>query len=203
MRLVRRRIWTPRRQWLGNLIPASMSIPLVAAGSALILLTPSTGVGFVLATGGIVVGWAAINRFGLFENSKMRDEVEGLLRGARPRESAERVFVGLARPTFRSAVDPHEDVGFLLVHADRVEFFGESLRLVLARGQVHRVRFRPNVHSLLGLGRWVSIEGSVDGRPVRMLVEPRERETLLGNRRFGEELRLRLERLLLRTPEGP
>jgi hypothetical protein len=47
---------------------------------------------------------------------------------------------------------------------------------------------------LLGLGRWISLEGVADGKPIRLLIEPRERPTLLGNLLFSKALAGRLRR---------
>jgi hypothetical protein len=57
-----------------------------------------------------------------------------------------------------------------------------------------RVRFRANVHTVIGLGRWISIEGFADGKPIRLLIEPRERPQLLGNLRYSKRLAQRIRR---------
>jgi hypothetical protein len=62
------------------------------------------------------------------------------------------------------------------------------------------VRYRPNVHTLLGLGRWISIEGEVHGRPIRLRVESRVRDTMLGNLALGPWLRDSIERWRLGQP---
>ena len=61
------------------------------------------------------------------------------------------------------------------------------------KDQIKGVRFRPNVHTMVGLGRWVSVEATAAGKPIRLLVEPREKRTMLGNKRYGKALRTRLE----------
>jgi hypothetical protein len=83
-------------------------------------------------------------------------------------------------------------VGFLLIYPDKVEFFGGHVRVSLRRSDTKQVRFRPNPHSWVGLGRWVSLEAEQNGQSVRLLVEPRERATLLGNRALGARLRTKL-----------
>jgi hypothetical protein len=65
--------------------------------------------------------------------------------------------------------------------------------VTLLKSEVQGVRYRPNVHTALGLGRWVSVEAKQNGKPVRLLIEPRESNTLLANRRLGKELRTRIE----------
>ncbi len=78
-------------------------------------------------------------------------------------------------------LDAHEDVGFLAFGPYELEFIGDTKRVRFVREQITRVHFLPNVHTLLGLGRWIGIEAIINGMPVRLLVEPRERNTLLGN----------------------
>src|SRR5262249_16634940 len=80
-----------------------------------------------------------------------------------------------------SVLDAHEDVGFLAFGPYELEFIGDTKRVRIVREQVTRVHFLPNVHTLVGLGRWIGIEATINGMPVRLLVEPRERNTLLGN----------------------
>ena len=69
-------------------------------------------------------------------------------------------FVGCATPTYAGWLDPHEDVGFLLMEGDRLVFHGDRLNLVMMKADIATVRYRPNVHTMVGLGRWVSVEGT-------------------------------------------
>ncbi|MFQ3587158.1 MAG: hypothetical protein SNJ76_05790 [Fimbriimonadaceae bacterium] len=130
---------------------------------------------------------------GLYDNEAMRRESEARLAARGGDKPGERYFVGFARPSYTGLLDPHEDVGFLIVHADRLEFLGERHDLVVDRSRIESIRFRRSIHSWVGLGRWVSIEGAIEGKPFRMLVEPREMGTLRANRRFGSRLRKRLQ----------
>ena len=103
------------------------------------------------------------------------------------------MFVGFARPSYRSLVDPHEDVGFILLFRDHAEFFGEKDRVMLPKGCLARVRLRVNPHSWALLGGWVSLEGVLEGKPVRMLLEPREAGSLRGNRKLRRALMKQIE----------
>ena len=91
------------------------------------------------------------------------------------------VFVGFCSPKYSGMLDAHEDVGFLCFYREGLTFIGESRIVELDRSAIKSVGFRPNAHSIIGLGRWISIEGTKNGTPLRMMVEPRERPTLLGN----------------------
>lgn len=194
MRPVATPVWSARRKWVGNLVPALFCVPLAAFGIGWmawhqVLL----GLGLWLLVASQVVGWLALNQFGLFENAKMRAELGKILeqRGIQP--GSERYFVGFATPGYVNPLDAHEDVGFLCLERDAIVFIGEARQVRMHRSQATVVRYRPNVHSALFLGRWVSVEGVVDGTPIRFLVEPREANTLFGNRRLSKRLKSRLE----------
>lgn len=150
------------------------------------------GLGLALFAVSPVLGWIATNYLGLFQNKKMKRELELRLRSSRQKLPSSRYFVGIATPTFKGLIDPHEDVGFLILHGDEIEFWGDSLNIIIAKQEIRDVRFRPNIHTLIGLGRWVSIEGEIGGKPVRLAVEVRDRSTLIGNLRRSKALRQRL-----------
>lgn len=194
MPTVGNRVWTSRRKWMGNLVPLALALPPAVVGVWMILSAEQVTTAGVLWIAGMpVVGWAAVNVFGLYDNAAMREQMQRRLMAAEEDLGDARWFVGFTRPGRSSVLDAHEDVGFLIERGDTLEFIGETHRVTLPRNAVTRVRFRPNPHTLLGLGRWVSVEGILEGQPVRLLVEPRERATMLGNRALGKTLRKHLE----------
>lgn len=130
-----------------------------------------------------IVGWLAGNAFGLLGNGALRREIAQRI--PHPRSA---VFVGFASPGYWGLWDAHEDVGFLYWTDDRIVFSGERTQVVLPRAGVHRVCFRPNPHTWVLLGGWVCVEAEVDGKRARLLVEPRERPTLIGNARLARQL---------------
>lgn len=194
------RVWTTTKKVLGNVLPIFLASPiLVLAALEFGRSGPSTKligwIGLFLA-----VAWVFLVFLGLIGNGGMRREMGRRLHIERAFDKTERYFVGFARPAYKSTLDPHEDVGFLLLHPDEIEFYGSELKLVLARSSVTGVCFRPNTHTLVGLGRWVSIEGIVEDRPVRLLIEPRVKATLIGNLMFSRTLLRRIEKW---KEEGP
>ncbi len=197
-----RKVWNTRRRLLGNLLPIAGSLPFGVWGVWLLLQSGHI-IGPELWIIGLMpaVGWLLMNLFGLFENGAMRMEIARKHGFGPPREPPERYFVGFARPTYRGLLDPHEDVGFLVLHDDSLEFLGDGEQVSLRRPDILGIRFRMNPHSWVGLGRWVSIEGKIEGKPIRMLIEPRERQTLLGNLLLSGRLRGRLEEWLSKKPE--
>jgi hypothetical protein len=146
-------------------------------------------VGIACVGAGVVLGWLATNWFGALPNRRMRAQLERILKVKEEVLGDAPWFVGFATPKYSSALDPHEDVGFLVMEPDRLRFVSETRVVELPRRDVKGVRYRGNVHTLIGLGRWVSVEGEVSGRPVRLLLEPRERPTMLGNLRASRRLR--------------
>lgn len=134
------------------------------------------------------VGWVSICLFGLAGNGQLKQRMGKKLHDVRPFDKGKRWFVGFARPKYRGLLDAHEDVGFLCLHSDRAEFFGDQRRIELMKRSIRKISFRANPHTLLGLGRWISIDAENEGKPVRMLIEPREKATLLGNLLFSRRL---------------
>ena len=186
-------VWTTRRKVLGNLIPAIVWLIPTAYGLAVMASTRILlGPGLILLGVSTVLGWLALNSFGLFENLQMQKELEQILKNRKDTLASESWFVGLTTPKYRGLLDAHEDVGFLEILPDRLSFTSETRRIEFLANEVRRVRFRANVHSLVILGRWVSVEGESAGKPIRMLLEPRERPTMLGNFRESSVLRNRL-----------
>ncbi|MCW5943011.1 MAG: hypothetical protein KIS66_12310 [Fimbriimonadaceae bacterium] len=188
-------VWTARRKWMGNVLPTLVSLPFLASGSALALVDgESVIVGGGIVTLGLLAGLVTLNKFGLYDNATMRAELRRKLGNPEGR------FVGFARPGYRSLLDPHQDLGFFMVRAEELAFLGEALTVQLPRAAVVRIGKRANPHSWVGLGGWISIEAILEGRPVRMLIEPRDRPTLLGNKRVARTLRAELETWLAGGP---
>lgn len=186
-------MWTTRRKVLGNLIPATVWLIPAAYGLAVMASTRILlGPGLVLLGVSTILGWLALNSFGLFENLQMQKELEKILESRKDKLGAESWFVGLTTPKYRGLLDAHEDVGFLEILPDRLSFVSETRKIEFPLSEVRSVGYRANVHSVVLLGRWVSLEGESGGKPIRMLLEPRESGTMLGNFRESRVLRARL-----------
>lgn len=190
------RLWTTGRKLPGNILPIIIGAPFLFYG---VKEFPAKGLSPDVLLSLIafpVLTWIATNFLGLIGNIGLKNEVGKRLHQERPFDKTEKTFVGFARPGFNSLLDPHEDVGFLIVHHDHLEFWGSDVKVDLARADIKAVHFRPNPHSVVGLGRWICVEGESAGKSVRLLIEPRERATLLGNRAVGGRLKHRLEEWL-------
>lgn len=186
-------VWTTRRKVMGNLIPTAFWFPMMAIGVGTMLVQRQIlGPGLVFLLAAPVVGWLSLNRFGLFENRKMATELEKILSGKGDTLPAERVFVGFASPKFSGTLDAHEDVGFLCFKDDTLVFLSETRLVTIPRETVTEIRFRSNPHTVLALGRFISVDATSEGKPIRMLVEPRVHRTMLANRRESSKLIHRL-----------
>ena len=170
------------------MLPALFWFPFLVAGLAVMAKQGEPlGLGLWLLIAGTIIGWLAVNRWGLFENDRMKRQLELILH-AKGTTLTDAIFVGFSTPKYSSTLDPHEDVGFLILEADHLRFVSETREINLPRPSVGSIHFRPNIHSLLLLGRWLAVEGEMDGKPIRLLLEPRKHRTLLKNRQEGKAL---------------
>lgn len=186
-------VWTPARKWMGNLIPLLFWLILASIGVYKTVINAQfIGPGLWYLCGATAIGWLATDLFGLYGNATMRAQLGKLLNREKllPKES---VFVGFCSPKYSGMLDAHEDIGFLCFYKDKLTFVGESRIVEVDKPSVKSISFRPNVHTILGLGRWIAIEGSQKGAPFRMMVEPRERQTMLGNLMLSGKLKRELQ----------
>jgi hypothetical protein len=188
-----RPVWSTARKVVANIVPLAALVPLAAT---LAVLWPTEGPGLrvvALCAAFPVVGWLAVGLLGMVGNGAVRREMERRLDRALPGCRDSRMFVGFAGPGHRSALDPHEEVGWLLVREDALELVGDRTRTLVPRCRVRAVRRAPNSHTWLGLGGWVAIEWEAEGSPALALVEPRESPTHFGNRPLGRDLASQLD----------
>jgi len=186
-----KRTWSTYRKLMSNLVPALVFVPIFSTGIVLFQRDQSVAAGVCFGLS-VVFGLFAVNLLGLFQNRTMHAELKPLVHG----RGEPLWFVGIGKPGAVGALDPHEDLGFLLLTANGVEFVGEMSRYQIPYIDIFAVSFSMNAHSLLGLGRWVAIEGRHDGKKFRLLVEPRTHPTLLQNKREGARLASEVRKLL-------
>ncbi|MBL8048813.1 MAG: hypothetical protein JNJ45_09030 [Chthonomonas sp.] len=187
------RVWTGWTKFLGNAVPGLFCLPLLVAG---ILhfnpQKPFSGWPIYMILF-VIVGWFAVSLFGFWNNDGLRQGVARQVDRRYPpngEKPVDRHFVGVARPSYRNILDPHEDVGFLLMHDDRLQFVGDQLDLEFPWTTFSSVRGRANTHTWLGLGRWISLEGTgPDDLPIRLMIEPRERNFIPANWSVNRKLR--------------
>jgi hypothetical protein len=190
-------LWNTRRKLLGNLIPAVFGVPIGVYGILEIARTfQFLGKGIWFLAASVMVMWLLVNVTSGLENPKLKRELALRLKAKGVDLGDHSVFVGFARPSFNGLLDPHEDIGFIVQEPEQVRYVGEQIDLCLTRSEIKEIRFRSNSHSMAFLGRWISIEGVSDAKPVRMLIEPRERRTMTGNRRYGRKLQQSLQEWL-------
>lgn len=182
MPLVSRKVWNNRRKLLGNLLPALFFLPPAALGVKWMLDNDAIfGRGLWLMGLAVVLGWVGLNLFGLHANAFMRRELRRELEAKGHDFQDPHIFVGFASPRFFNILDAHEDIGFLFLRKGFLEFVGEANDLKVPREEIRRIRFRPNIHTWVGLGRWICIEGTQKNVNFRMSIEPREKNFLMLN----------------------
>ena len=185
-------LWTRRRQLAANALPLGVLLAGVVV-AALRFRDGATLLDSLIIAGlSVVAAWVTTGLFGLWANEKLKHEMGRRWYEAHGFEKVEKYFVGCARPSYRGVLDPHEDVGWLVVHENRVEFFGSFLKLEMDKADVAQVVKRANPHTWLGLGGWISLEGQAKDATLRLLIEPREARTLWGNIRAARGLVQRL-----------
>lgn len=197
MPLMAARSWTLGRKLLGNVVPLLVALPTAVAGAMLydpaqpLDVTPLALIGSCP-----VLIWFALAYLPGYANGRMRSEIARRLDRESPGPK-EAVFVGYASLGYRGALDPHEDVGFLIVRPGEVEFYGDGVRLRMPWGPDCAVERSGNVHSLVGLGGWVVLRSPGE----TWLIEPREGRGLWKNRQVARDLEDRLREA--RTANGP
>lgn len=169
------------------MVPALLSVPVFVLAVTLYVLGyhELAIVCFIVFP---FIGWLSVNRYGLFQNECMQDELLKRFKQENITLPSDAVFVGFAGPNHVSLLDAHEDVGFICITESGIEFYGDTQRHQLNKNEIMGVRLRANVHTLLGLGRWISIEGKKDDVLVRMMIEPRAKRTLWRNRQLGNQM---------------
>lgn len=185
-------VWTKRRQWIGNLLPLMVGLPPLLLAGFLLWNRKDWGGPIALACLGPVLTWLAMNFWGLFENARMKREMETRWKTAHRPDPIRRYFVGMATPAHSGMLDPHEDVGWLAVYPEKLEFFGDRFRTIVEREKVDQVSWRPNAHSLVFLGGFCAVEGA----GFRICFEMRDHKSLWRNRAHTKRLLSRLQKWL-------
>lgn len=188
MAVDRKRVWNLARQIPGNLIPVLITLPFLGLALQEMAQYGATLKGFLYGIAFLVVGWLAVNFLGLMGNGSLRRAIELRFKDTYEYDNHEKFFVGFSRPGHHGLLDPHEDLGFLVFRESGLEFFGEVHKIELDWDQITEVRKRPNIHSWLWLGGWISIEARVEEKDVRLQIEPRVRATHFGNARYRKVL---------------
>jgi len=178
-------LWTFGAKLVPNLLPLFVGLPFWVGG---IILARRGAVADAVevAAFGLVICAVSLNWLGLIGNETLREKC---LKRLNPPPGS--LFVGISRPGFKNALDPHEDIGFLTFEAERLIVQGERIRVEIPRMQELRFGYAPNPHTLLGLGRWVTIDGGPD---FHIHIEPREERSLRANRTLGIQLIARLRK---------
>jgi|CXWL01.1.fsa_nt_gi hypothetical protein len=172
---------------MGNLLPFLIASPFAIYGIMRALSAKNWFALEAIASffAALFVAYIAVNFLGLASNRKMRMEL--FRRYAKIEDSDLGWFVGIATPGYISVWDPHEDIGFMKLAAEHLVFQGDSKKLEIPRNSIRRITKKANPHSYLLLGGWIAIDGILDHKPIRLLIEPREKDNMLGNKRKAKQ----------------
>lgn len=184
-----KRVWTLRRQILSNVLPI---VPFCPFPFLAVWLEAHGKMSMAVAVwvASPLILWASINFLGLFSNESLKRALKPLASSGGTEPAMRIWFVGFGMRGKRTVLHPHYDVGWLLLFSEELVFVGERERVFLKKAEITGIGFSPNIHTLLGLGRWVVIEGRTSQGRLRFFVEPREYRTLLGNLRLSKRLAL-------------
>ncbi len=177
-------VWTGWRQFAGNLLPGIVwAVPTVWGVLAAVKTGQFLGMPLIAIIFGVLAGWVATNFLGLFQNKKMRKLIEEVIDDGLDGRGV-KFFVGFAEPGGGSMWDPHDHVGFLVFDKDCLRFIDDVLVMEMPRSVEIQLKRRANIHSLFGLGGWLEIRSSEQV----WLIEPREKNTLLGNKKVVDQI---------------
>lgn len=155
------RIWTIRRQWLGNLIP------LAAAGLAFVVSFP-LGLGWQCLFS-ILIAWVGVSQWGFYENKTIESEL-------RERTGSNGELIGFVFKNPPTALDAHAEVGLMKIDDEFLVVVTEDETHSIHETEVLGVKRQMNIHSLLLLGGWVCLI-LADGSTFRF--ESRKYSTML------------------------
>lgn len=181
------RVWSLRLQVLSNVLPVIPFFPF----PFIAVWLESHGymeVAVVVWVASPLVLWSSINFLALAFNESIKRRLKPLAFSMQSGPVMRTWFVGFALPHRRQMIHPHYDVGWLQLYSDEIVFVGERERTGLKKSEITGIGFSANIHTLLGLGRWMVIDGRTSTGRVRLLIEPRECRTLLGNLRLGKRM---------------
>ncbi|MDI9635570.1 hypothetical protein QPK87_14115 [Kamptonema cortianum] len=182
------KLWTIWRQLPGNLLPILFCAPFLALALREFGDAGATTLFFVWVASFCVSGWLAINFLGLTGNRSLKRTLRRRLPVLYEDLTADSIFVGFSRPGHRGLLDPHQDIGFLVIGENDLTFFGEIQKFSLEKDLITSISSKPNIHSVLFLGGWIAITAQAGERLYQMRIEPREKSTLLGNNRYRRRL---------------
>jgi hypothetical protein len=178
-------LWTFGAKIVPNVLPLLVGLPFWV-GAIVLARRGIVADAVEIAAFGLVICAVSLNWLGLFGNDVLREKC---IRNLNPAPGS--IFVGISRPGFKNALDPHEDIGFLSFEADRLIIQGERIRMEIPRMSDLKFGFAPNPHTVLGLGRWLDLDG---GRDFHIHIEPREERSLRANRALGTKMIGRLRK---------
>lgn len=185
--------WNLMRKTVGNVVPLALAFPLalvvgqhVAMGE-ITMTTVYYGIGFLVAL------WLATALLGNIGHAGIRKSLAAAMNARAPFDKSRRIFVGFSTAKYKNILDAHEDVGYLVLRPEALEFFGTHHNPTISKSRVTSISFKRNAHTLVGFGGWIVIQADFAGKKAPIYIEPREKATLFGNARYRKRLKIELE----------
>lgn len=145
----------------------------------------------------LLVGLVVFHFTGLWDNAKMREALRERYRAEPLWEDGHRFFVGFASASYEGLLDPHQDVGWLLLTGSRLVFLGDRFQFDFALTDIYRLERGFSAHTLLGSG-WQLLRGAREKREFVLRFESRDADRVFGlcaaNRHLERALRAWLDR---------
>jgi len=200
-------IWSGIRKLQANFVPLAFGIVVGAwvynakVPQESVPSTDSWNASFWGLACFVAVSWTTLALKLLSGNASMKSALTRSLQASIKDCATRPWFVGMATPSFSSILDPHEDIGFLIIEPERVRFVGETKTIEMPREAVKLVRSRFSIHTAGLVGRWISLEGTLDEKEVRLMLEPRGCHTMIGDFLSSRKLKKELETWLKPEPQ--
>lgn len=178
--------WTHRAKWIGNILPLLIGVPFIVIGLIIGARSHSWRDGVLIWFGlGVLLPALTLNWLGLAGNQTLKSDFYARNSRAFARESdSDCLFFGVASSGFRSLLDPHEDIGFICLHENGFRFYGEKIRVEVSGAEIKGLGWKANPHSWLGLGGFALITYNQKGEDKTLLMESREKSSLLANKKL-------------------
>jgi len=188
------KIWTWRRQLTGNILPLIPGLPFLVIGFYTMCHQQKfLGWGLLIFSLGVATTWISLNWLACYASRGLQLEFDIWYQSKIAELPKERYFVGFAQPNYSGILDPHQDIGFLALGESNLIFLGEKFHLSFPKSTIKEVKFKWNPHSIVGLGRWICVQGTSDSMDFHLKIEPRSESTLLADKRASSILRNRIQ----------
>ncbi len=195
--------WNLRAKLVGNLLPLLLGAPFFIYGVILARQTHVLiGKDLIFLAIGVLLPTLFLNWLAMVGNKSIKTSFYARhSRAFHKPDALDSFFCGMAWPEFSSLLDPHQDVGYLTLDKGEVHYFGEQFRFQIEIKDISSIRWKKNPHSFLGLGGFLAITWSDQGKTEVVFLESRNESNLLANKKKTKQFMSKaLDQLRLMKP---